>query len=539
MALYNSSLELSPELKHAVCALLPLAKLKDVRLVNKQWGDVAASLLYHEFTTSFAETEQRKFDALLTSRANGFLDNVRVLNIDHPASGTVVDDADLKLLQLLCVLPRNSLMIFSSRVPLEMSTVGLLLRTQTRLWSLRVPIQHLGLPSGPPSKEYVNGSLARLVTLGIYATGHEEDGYAKWLPDLVALRGLKIIGSVSLLQAKLAFNGWASLAPAPNLKLRQLYLVNVRLPETPSHIVMCLHLPSLQELSIDSCENSSPLLSLVAQQMAKSTEPSALKVFSRRHEKGMESVEELLNSVSSLKGIVVDAESEIPLAVSCLKSNGTSLQYLLLGFSKGRGAGSMHTDTKYAISELAQLVNTCPNLEVLGVGVANIDFREWSISQAVGISLSSSTTPEGRQMAQALVSTTPVHIGTEFTLMLSQVHLARLSKLRTLCLTHSTYMRFQTNARVRMFRHERIASETFTFMAAHGSPIRYVVFKPSGYGSPRSAATVNGESTWPNFYFRKGKVTSDDPNYMGAVALPMSRAQFGKVEPFHEVTQMF
>lgn len=154
------------------------------------------------------ETGRRKFDALLTSSVGGFLNSVRVLHIDRPLGGTVVN-ASSQLLQLLCVLPRNCLTHFSSDVPLERSTPGLLLRTQTQLQLMSVQSQHLGLPSSPPGKDYVNGSLKRLVTLVIFANGQEEDGYATWLPDLAALRNLEITRAADML-ATPTFNGWAS-----------------------------------------------------------------------------------------------------------------------------------------------------------------------------------------------------------------------------------------------------------------------------------------------------------------------------------------
>ena len=305
---------------------------------------------------------------------------------------------------------------------------------------------------------------------------------------------------------------------------------------------MFLHLPSLKELCIRRCQNSEPLLAFMAQQIKEITEPSALKFFARSCESAdgrLEHTEDLLHSVSGLEGIAVNADGADPLSVSCLLSHGQSLQCLLLGFPKDRGpetAANECTDSLYAVNDVEQLVRTCPNLQVLGISLANIVFRGWHALKMVGVSLSGrGTTPEGRQMAQALVCIYAIVVlRIKSTLTQFQYHLARLSKLRTLCLTHSPYMRFQRSARERFFRHQQLANEIFIFMAAHGSPIRYLVFHPAGHGRTEITTIING-STWPNFYYKKGKVTaSDGSDYEGVTALPISGEEFRKVKPFHE-----
>ena len=100
-------------------------------------------------------------------------------------------------------------------------------------------------------------------------------------------------------------------------------------------------------------------------------------------------------------------------------------------------------------------------------------------------------------------------------------------------------MRFQENVRERFFRHQSIATEIFSFMAGLGSPIRYIVFHPAGHGMPKLTTTING-STWPNFCYKRGKVTADDGSkYEGFVALPISKAEFAEVEPFHDTIMGF
>ena len=101
-------------------------------------------------------------------------------------------------------------------------------------------------------------------------------------------------------------------------------------------------------------------------------------------------------------------------------------------------------------------------------------------------------------------------------------------------------MRFQDDASERFHRHQSIATEVFIFMAALGSPIRYIMFHPAGHGWTPITSTVDG-STWPNFYYRKAKVTAADAGskYEGVVALPMSRAELAEVEPFHVALMKF
>ncbi|CAO2648641.1 Nn.00g079080.m01.CDS01 [Neocucurbitaria sp. VM-36] len=518
------------ELKREICVLLPRSKLKDIRIVNKEWGSIAASLLFSVFNTNLVETRQRRLAAMLVSPAGGLLDSVRELNIVHQEDGRVPADKDNKILQLLCVLPHNCLSGLSSIVPLHVLVVGLLLRTQTKLRRLSVPIEYNKQICPPPGKRYINGNLQFMESLTIFATGHDEDGYAAWLPDLSALRRLRVSGVNNGTQHKPSFNGWKSLALSPTLKLNKLYLRSIRLPETPSDIVKCINLPSLQKLFIMSCLNSGPFLAFVAQQLAGSTDTSALKVLRQGRERiegPLKHIEDLLKSVSGLESLILDVDGANPLAISSLQSHGTSLKVLLLGFSKDRGSRTANmelTDSLYAVKDLTQLVDTCPHLHVLGISLANIDFRGWPAFRSVGISLSPSrTTPKGLQIAQALQP------------------LARLKELRTLCFTHTPYMRFQNNAAERYYRHQSLATEIFLFMNALGSTLRYIVFHPAGKGWNPNTSTVGG-STWPNFYYCKANVIAADgagPKYDGVVALSMSRAELADVEPHHEALMKF
>lgn len=54
-------------------------KALNVRLVNSQWGSVAASILLHTFETDLVEINERQLDALLTSAPDGFRGSVKIL----------------------------------------------------------------------------------------------------------------------------------------------------------------------------------------------------------------------------------------------------------------------------------------------------------------------------------------------------------------------------------------------------------------------------------------------------------------------------
>lgn len=308
-------------------------------------------------------------------------------------------------------------------------------------------------------------------------------------------------------------------------------------PSQPSHIVNAVHLPSLKNLFLYDCTNSEPLLDLMAQQLRANnsntdTGPSQSNTFQYQFivepsEDRLHHVEQFLSSISGLQAVLVDAVGAIPLAISSLESHSASLEMLMLGFPTTTRASTPdmeRTVNLYTVRDLTQLVDTCPNLRILGISLANIDFEDWLPFTPVGVSLSPTisnghlgsiaTTPEGLQIAQALVP------------------LSRLSHLRTLVLTHVPYARFQPDPAARMHRHTSLATEIFNFLTAHNSPVNYIVFHPVGYyettpiGSP--LASIVTDASWPNFHYRRGKVVSDSagPAFEGVVAIPMSRVEF-------------
>jgi len=60
---------------------IPLTDLKKIRLVNRTWGNTAASIQFYTFESDLAETDMCNLQYLLTSPFRGFLDNIRVLKI--------------------------------------------------------------------------------------------------------------------------------------------------------------------------------------------------------------------------------------------------------------------------------------------------------------------------------------------------------------------------------------------------------------------------------------------------------------------------
>ncbi|KAJ4369999.1 hypothetical protein N0V83_005763 [Neocucurbitaria cava] len=543
-ALRRSYDELPIELKREVCTYLPNSDLKTVRLLNDEWNHVASSPLFRVFTTNLVETKQRKLNTLLVSPARGgFVNSVKELNIRHQTVKTITQDVDSKLLRLLRVLPNDRLKKFSTNANVEESVISSLLQNQTQLRRLFLAYEfYREPPDSLPSIDLVQGSLQALESMTIFANGKHEDAYATWLPELAALRILKIEASQRSRRRTHNFTSWASPTVSSSLKLRTLTLENVRLPAELLHIVNAVHLPSLKNLFLFGCTNTEPLLDLMAQQLQASnsdtdTKPSKSKTFRyeclvKPSEDRLHHVQRFLSSITGLQAVLVDAVGSTPLAISSLESHSASLERLMLSFPTSRRSA---TDNLYTVRDLTQLVDTCPNLRILGISLANIDFEDWLPFTPVGVSLSPSngplgsiaTTPEGLQIAQALVP------------------LSRVSHLRTLVLTQVPYEQFQSDPAARIHRHTSLATEIFTFLAAHNSPVSYIVFHPVGYyettplSSPSSSIVT--DASWPNFCYRRGKVVSDSagPAFEGVVAIPMSREEFAEVELCHRLVMRF
>jgi hypothetical protein len=183
------------------------ASLKKARLACRRWNHLAASVLWRLFKTDFRSTGRRDFNALLTSSEGGFLHSVRILHV-RPSYRLSQNNLDMKLLQLLVSLPRNTLQKFIVTRDIDSSTLGLLIKRQPHLHELSVRIH-----GSPPDSGYIAGNLSDLESLTVFVRFNQK-GYDAWFPHAHSLKSLKVQG------ARLngpSFTPWLTAQPLPNL----------------------------------------------------------------------------------------------------------------------------------------------------------------------------------------------------------------------------------------------------------------------------------------------------------------------------------
>lgn len=232
---------------------LPGANLKQARLVNKQWGAVAASVLWEHLCIDLVDTETRKLSALFHPYCKAIFTNVKQLTIT--TAWKDVEELEGRhriysnLVGLLSILTRDSLTSFESvDLTLDRNLLGLLIQTQSRINDLNFCMTGEDDGGSLPDPAYVRENLRRLKTLCICIAGRCSEtykGYVEWLPRLTMLRRLLIEG---VLTKRNEFGGWTLSDNAPLLELRSVELTNLDLLSTASNFHSLLDLPSLEEL---------------------------------------------------------------------------------------------------------------------------------------------------------------------------------------------------------------------------------------------------------------------------------------------------
>ncbi|KAF3033474.1 hypothetical protein E8E12_000296 [Didymella heteroderae] len=97
--------KLPPELRRMICTLLPADALTNVRLVNKQWSAVAATVLWSHVRIDLIEKATRKFDALLSPDILSNIIEIMITTKSKGLSSKVEQQATWNLRGLLMTLP--------------------------------------------------------------------------------------------------------------------------------------------------------------------------------------------------------------------------------------------------------------------------------------------------------------------------------------------------------------------------------------------------------------------------------------------------
>lgn len=238
--------------------------LKQGRLLNKQWNEEAAKILWCEASIDLAA--QRPFDELLAVPVGGMLDNDRKLcvfasRLSLGGMGSQIrESAHKNLLDLLHALPRDKLVSFRSEmIASDRTILDALLRNQAQLKHLVLRLHGIQ-QRGLPAVRLLRGNLQKLQTLGVIVQCGM-DGVCQqlpiWLQNADSLLNLEL-STVGVGTEK--FPGWIASAHAPPLHLRILILSLILLSDTSVCLPAAIHLPSLQTLELNVRANTEPLL---------------------------------------------------------------------------------------------------------------------------------------------------------------------------------------------------------------------------------------------------------------------------------------
>jgi hypothetical protein len=276
---------------------------KSVRLVNKTWGVISASVLWQKFTTDLVETPDRRLSALLSSHRGGFGDHVKKLYIKDPDIDQRTK-SDLAHLRLLSAFSVNSLTQLDCPSRMDRTTVSQFISKQAQLIKLAVNMYEEDEPCGPPDVNFITGQLDHLLDLTINVHNDEHHSYKEygiWFKALPRLQELFISGLRRRHHNN--FNGFVMPVGTPLLDLRTLRFFAVEFPDTPTQFPEQLRLLCLKTLSIRHCQNTGSLLDVFAQSLAASEETSlrAVSHTSEKHTGRMSGTEHLLESVAGLE----------------------------------------------------------------------------------------------------------------------------------------------------------------------------------------------------------------------------------------------
>lgn len=226
------------------------------------------------------DTHRYRFTALLNSSPNGILDNVKGLSIHTSMTTSSISQKQQYtsiLLKLFSALPRDSLSsLHSETLPVHPDVICILLRTQSQLREINIPIEETS-PDGLPGGSHIRNSLSQLekLRLDVIGSKHQTDRDAcAWFAQAPKLRNLEIKGRGSEINH---FEGWTPAQPCL-MKLRHITMRDIRLTNIPKKILEHIDLPWLRLLMLKECSNVTAFLLSFAQRF-KTTSKSALATF--------------------------------------------------------------------------------------------------------------------------------------------------------------------------------------------------------------------------------------------------------------------
>ena len=157
------------------------------------------------------------------------------------------------------------------------------------------------------------------------------------------------------------------------LKLSELLCANLDFETRPTTLLKCVDFSSLNTLQIYRCKRALPFLeALVTYYSQGSCKLRRLDIMLLRHRDGghdaaMQATENLLQCVSPLQHLYLDAGADRLVNIACLLRHGPSLRSLWL--STGRAAVMGHLNFR----DVSTLLDSCSRLEQLATNLCPID----------------------------------------------------------------------------------------------------------------------------------------------------------------------
>jgi len=464
---------------------LPGRALKNLGLANKRWRKSSSTVLWKTFSSHLQE-RGRNFDALLLSLPNGFLDNVKNIEI------ILSSEFSEKVLQLIAVLAQNTLRTVELPA-VDPRTLGLLIRSQNLIEELayQQPAKEHGCSC--PDSRFLVGNLQKLRKLTILP---DQDHYSVWLLNTPALEVLNIAPYVELHRSSPHFRQLASLKKwkCPStfipLRIRCLRLSYLNLFDGPYHLGKITHLQSLENLEITHCINVSSFLEHL------SIEYSALDNYALKSLCLLQCFEEpdftkylnlVIGCFSGLEMIFVATRNPQHVNVEMICRHGQTLRHLHLDplYRPRRLPLSEAESHCYTATELETLLVGCPRIEELGIHVAAIDIR--SMTRGVPFLF-----PRNEDLAKALDV------------------IARFPLLRSLRLTHLLALEENTefdNPVEHAVQYSQLATEVLRYLGARSSPVEVYATSPTVPPDYLDMAEDFHGHQWPHYYYVRGSMT--------------------------------
>ena len=387
-------------------AQLPREDLKTLRLANKTWGRVAASVLWYHISLAVDKNYVERLDTLLTSPAASVpLANVKNMRIQP--KGHVNSEVIGKALLLL---PKDQLKVFHCTGKLDTRTLGRLIQNQTQLEELAVAT----VSTKRPKSHFIGESLKHLCRLQLELED-STDLYGSWFEHTPSLRTLCLSG---YLKEQLKIKLWTAPSDKPLLKLQVLLLTELDLPGKPGQVGKLSHIPSLRRLRISQCKNLRPFLHSLARDFADHEETLLKKLsiidINKLNECWECELNLLLESTTGLETLQVETSDANCPSISSICCHGKSLRRFYFSFYANNleHPHEIISKSEYSTYDLSELVNGCPMIEELSLEIYNLLPKDLDMDTEPYFLLGEERITEGDDAANILVGGLLGHIAT-------------------------------------------------------------------------------------------------------------------------------